>query len=194
MKVLKTLILGAVVIAVNLSTASAADRYTIHEDHTWVNFTINHAGWANAHGKFKKVSGDIHFDKQDITKSKVSVTIDARSLDTNSEQRDRDMAGQDFINSIEFPKITFNSERIEKTGEKTFLVHGKMFMAGVSRDVVLNAKWNNEMPLPWDPNTIKTGFSATTTIDGVDFGMKKLLDFGIGPKVHVQIDAEAIKQ
>jgi len=174
--------------------AHAAEDYVIHEDHTWVSFTVNHAGWADAHGMFRKVSGDIVFDKDDVSKSTVAVKIDATSLDTNSEQRDRDMAGPDFLNSGEFPTITFKSTEVERTGEKTGRVYGKMTMAGVTRDVVLDAKWNAEKPLPWDASTIKTGFSATTTINGVDFGMNKLVEFGIGPEIHIRIDAEALKK
>ncbi len=173
---------------------AAADTYKIHEDHTWVTFDISHAGWANARGIFRNVSGQIEFDKEDVTKSSVSVVIQSESLDTNSEQRDRDMGGADFLNMAEFPEITFESTRIEPTGERTALVYGDMTMVGVTKEVVLDVTWNAEMALPWDASTIKTGFSATTSLDGVDFGMTKLVDFGLGPVVNVAIDVEALKQ
>jgi polyisoprenoid-binding protein YceI len=174
--------------------AHAADHYTVHEDHTWVTFSVNHAGWANAHGIFRNVSGDISFDKDDVTNSSVSVVIKSESLDTNSEQRDRDMGGADFLNIVEFPEITFDSTRIEQTGERTAIVYGDLTMIGVSREVALDVVWNNEMPLPWDASTIKTGFSATATIDGTDFGMNQLKAFGLGPVVDVEIDLEALRQ
>ena len=176
------------------ATANSADQYKIHEDHTWVTFSVSYAGWANARGLFRGVSGDISFDKDDVTKSSVSVVIDATSLDTNSEQRDRDMAGADFLNSVEFPHIKFNSTRIEKTGERTGIVYGDMTMIGVTREIALDVTWNAEFPLPWDSSTIKTGFSVTGEIDGTDFGMNKLVDFGLGPVIKIAIDAEAIKQ
>lgn len=176
------------------SLAQAAERYTVHEDHTWVTFSVNHAGWANARGLFRTVSGDIVFDQDDVTKSAVSVVIASDSLDTNSEQRDRDMGGADFLNIVEFPEITFESTRIEQTGERTAIVFGDLTMIGVSREVALDVVWNNEMPLPWDATTIKTGFSATATIDGTDFGMSQLVAFGLGPKIDVAIDLEALRQ
>ncbi len=171
----------------------AADSYTVHEDHTWVTFSVNHAGWANARGMFRNVSGDITFDQTDVTKSSVEVVIASDSLDTNSESRDRDMGGADFLNTVEFPEITFNSTRIEQTGERTAVVYGDLTMVGISREVALDVIWNNEMPLPWDASTIKTGFSATTTIDGTDFGMTQLVAFGLGPKIDVEIDLEALR-
>ncbi|MFY0680190.1 MAG: polyisoprenoid-binding protein [Thalassovita sp.] len=176
------------------SVATAAEQFKVHEDHTWVVFSISHAGWANARGQFRGVSGDISFDKDDVTKSSVSVVIDASSLDTNSEQRDRDMAGADFLNSIEFPQITFESTRIEPTGDKTAIVYGDMTMVGVSREVALDVVWNAEFALPWDASTIKTGFSATAKIDGTDFGMNSLVDYGLGPEINVAIDLEATRK
>lgn len=174
--------------------ANAEGRYLVHEDHTWVTFSVSHAGWANARGMFRAVSGEINFDQDDVTKSSVEVTLDAASLDTNSEQRDRDMAGADFLNSIEFPQITFVSTRIEKTGERTGIIYGDMTMVGVTREVALDVTWNAEFALPWDPSTIKTGFSATGQIDGTDFGMNSLVDFGLGPVIDIAIDLEAIRQ
>ncbi len=172
----------------------AANVYTVDEDHTWVTFSISHAGWANARGLFRKVSGNLTFDQQDVTNSSVSVVIASESLDTNSEQRDRDMGGAEFLNSVEFPEITFDSTRIEQTGERTAIVYGDLTMIGVSREVALDVVWNNEMPLPWDATTIKTGFSATGSIDGTDFGMDQLVAFGLGPKIDVEIDLEAQRQ
>lgn len=176
------------------AVVEAADQYRIHEDHTWVTFSISHAGWANARGMFRGVSGDILFDQEDVTNSSVSVVLSASSIDTNSEQRDRDMAGPDFLNSVEFPEITFESTRIEQTGERTGVVYGDMTMIGVTREIALDVTWNAEFPLPWDPSTVKTGFSATGQIDGTDFGMNSLVDFGLGPVINIEIDAEAIRE
>lgn len=194
MTYLKSAMIAAALMVSTATVAQAADTYKIHEDHTWVTFSISHAGWANARGLFRDVSGDIVFDKEDVTKSSVSVVIASKSLDTNSEQRDRDMGGADFLNMAEFPEITFKSTRIEQTGDRTATIFGDMTMIGVSREIALDAVWNAEMALPWDATTIKTGFSATGTINGVDFGMNKLVDFGLGPVITVEIDAEALKQ
>ena len=191
---LKSTFLTALPLLLATSAAYAVDSYKVHEDHTWVTFSVNHAGWASARGIFRTVSGDITFDKDDVTNSAVAVTISADSLDTNSEQRDRDMSGADFLNVAEFPDITFESTRIEQTGDRTAIVYGDMTMVGVSREVALDVTWNDEKPLPWDASTVKTGFSATATIDGTDFGMNKLVDFGLGPVIEVAIDLEALKE
>lgn len=175
-------------------TAFAADAYEVDPTHAWVSFKTSHNGWANAHGTFKSVSGAIAFDKEDVTKSSIEFKIDAASIDTNHAQRDTHLKSPDFLNVEEFPEITFKSTAIEKTGDKTAKVTGDLTLAGTTKPVTLDVTWNAEAPLPWDAKTVKTGFSATGGFNGVDFGITKLTDFGLGPNFALDIDFEAVKK
>lgn len=172
----------------------AADTYEIDPTHAWVGFKTNHAGWSNAHGTFKAVAGTISFDKDDVTKSTIELTIEANSIDTNFEKRDTHLKSPDFLNAEEFPQITFKSTAIEKTGDKTAKVTGDLTLVGTTKPVTLDVTWNAESALPWDANTIKTGFSATGAFSGPDFGITKMADFGLGPDFALDIDVEAIKK
>lgn len=174
--------------------AFAADSYDIDPTHAWVRFETNHAGWAQAQGAFKTVSGTISFDKEDVTKSSVEIVLEAASIDTNDEKRDTHLKSPDFLNAEEFPQITFKSTAIEQTGDKTAKVTGDLTLLGTAKPVVLDVTWNAESPLPWDANTIKTGFSATGTFSGPEFGIAKMTDFGLGPDITLDIDVEAVKK
>ena len=175
-------------------SAFAADTYEIDPTHAWVGFKTNHAGWANAQGTFKTVTGTITFDKDDVTKSAIELTIEAGSIDTNNDKRDVHLKSPDFLNAEEFPKITFKSTAIEKTGEKTAKVTGDLTLGGTTKPVTLDVTWNGEAPLPWDANTIKSGFSATGSFSGPDFGLTKMTDFGLGPDLVLSADLEAVKK
>ncbi|MDC0739545.1 YceI family protein [Cognatishimia sp. SS12] len=172
----------------------AADTYMIDPAHAWVQFSTNHVGWANARGTFNAVSGEIEFDKEDVTKSSVNVVIEAASIDTNLEARDDHLRSPDFLNAEEFPTIEFVSTSIEKTGDRTGLITGDMTLVGVTKPVVLDVVWNSESPLPWNDAKIKTGFSATGSIDSKEFGITKMEGFGLGPVINLMIDIEALKQ
>ncbi len=174
--------------------ASAADNYEIDAAHTWVGFSIGHAGWSNAQGKFGEVSGTISFDRENTANSTVNIEISTASIDTNLEARDEHLRSPDFFNVVEFPTITFSSKSIEITGENTGLIIGDLTMIGTTKSVTLNVTFNNEAPLPWDSSVIKAGFSATTTITPADFGMSKVPEFGLGPDVVITIDTEAVKE
>jgi polyisoprenoid-binding protein YceI len=172
----------------------AADTYKIDKDHAWVNFSINHAGWSAALGKFRTVSGDIVFDKVDVTKSSVKVEIDATSIDTNFADRDKDLSSPDFLNTAEFPKINFESTSVEKTGEKTGKITGNLTIIGVTKPVTLDAIWNAEQPRPWDATAIISGFSASGVVKPADFGIGKVAEYGLGPDIKLMIEIEAQKQ
>lgn len=174
--------------ALALSTSAfAADSYKIDPVHTWVNFTVNHGGWAAASGQFRTVSGDVVFDQDDVTKSSVKVEIAASSIDTNSEARNNHLKSPDFFNSAEFPKITFESTSIEKTGDNTGTITGNLSMIGVSKTIKLNTIFNKA-------DDAKAGFSASGELTPSDFGMAKVAGFGMGPSVKFTIEMEAVKQ
>ncbi|MEO5620154.1 MAG: YceI family protein [Cypionkella sp.] len=175
------------------SPVLAADTFTIDPNHVWVTFSVNHAGWSQAQGIFHTVSGSITFDKDDVTKSAVTATIDATSLDTNFDQRNKDLSSPDFLNTAEFSTITFTSTAVEKTGDKTGKVTGTLDMIGASVPVTLDVTFNNEGPDPFDPTITKIGFSATGVVKPADFSMGKVADYGLGPDVVVTINAEAYK-
>lgn len=189
---LTALITGALL--ATSASCYAADKYKIDKDHAWVNFAINHAGWSTAIGKFRTVSGEIVFDKADVTKSSVNVEIDAKSIDTNFTDRDKDLNSPDFLNTAEFPKITFVSTGIEKSGEKTGKITGNLTIIGVTKPVTLDVVWNSEQARPWDASAVISGFSATGTVKPADFGMGKVTEYGLGPDLKLMLEIEAQKQ
>ena len=191
---MKTTALGLLTgatLAAFASSAMAADTYTIDPAHVWVTFAVNHSGWSMAQGIFRTVSGTITLDKDDVTKSGVSVKIDATSIDTNFAQRNSDLQSPDFLNSAEFPAITFDSTSIEKSGDKSGKITGNLGMIGMSLPMTLDATWSGvEASYPWAPDVIRTGFTATGVVHSADFKMAKVAEYGLGPDIMVTINVE----
>jgi polyisoprenoid-binding protein YceI len=186
--------LAALVFATTPVATFAADTYSFDPEHTWIGFSIPHAGWANALGKFGTSTGTIIIDRDDLSKSSVTVSIDVSSIDTNVDQRDQDLLGPDFFNAVEFPTMDFVSTAVEVTGDNTAKVTGNLTLIGVTQPVTLDVIFNGESPLPWDANALKSGFSATGSFNPGDFGMAKVAEFGLGPNVSLMLEVEAFKQ
>ncbi|CBS89817.1 YceI family protein [Azospirillum lipoferum] len=191
----KTLFAAALFVATaagSLTPAFAAPvNYKIDPAHTAVAFIVNHIGFSNVIGRFNTVGGDISFDKDAVEKSSVNVTIDAASIDTNHAKRDEHLRSPDFFNAKEFPKLTFKSTKIEKTGDKTGKLHGDLTMLGVTKPVVLDITFNKDGVSP--ASKLETaGFSARGTVKRTDFGMK----YGapaVGDDIQLLIEIEAVK-
>ncbi|MGA1858933.1 YceI family protein [Azospirillum sp. 11R-A] len=191
----KTLFAAALFAATAVGAVSPAFAapvsYKIDPAHTAVAFIVNHVGFSNVIGRFNTVGGDISFDKDAVEKSTVSVTIDTTSVDTNHAKRDEHLRSPDFFNAKEFPKMTFKSTKIEKTGDKTGKLHGELTMLGVTKPVVLDVTFNKDGVSP--ASKLETaGFSARGTVKRTDFGMK----YGapaIGDDIQLLIEIEAVK-
>ena len=191
----KTLFAAALFVATATGSVvpafAAPVSYKIDPAHTAVAFIVNHVGFSNVIGRFDTVGGDVTFDKDAVEKSVVNVTIDTTSVDTNHAKRDEHLRSPDFFNAKEFPKMTFKSTKIEKTGEKTGKLHGDLTMLGVTKPVVLDVTFNKDGVSP--ASKLETaGFSARGTVKRTEFGMK----YGapaIGDDIQLLIEVEAVK-
>jgi polyisoprenoid-binding protein YceI len=121
----------------------AAEIYAIDPAHIWVTFGIKHGpAGATVLGRFDRASGEIVFDRDDVTKSSVKASVDATTINTNFRQRDADLKGPDFLNAAEFPAMTFVSTKIEKTGDRTGIITGNLTLAGVTKPFALKATFD----------------------------------------------------
>lgn len=122
---------------ITVSTAdAAAEKQLIDVAHSTLDFTAV-SFLLDTQGTFKKWEGEVMLDRDDVTKSSVNVSIDVSSIDTRIEKRDEHLKGADFFDVAKFPKITFKSTKVEKTGDKTLKLIGDLTMHGVTKSVTL---------------------------------------------------------
>lgn len=177
-----------------LTAFAAAEHFTIDPHHTFPNFTISHLGFSTMHGRFGKTEGTITMDKAHHTGS-VDVTIDASSIDTGYQKRDDDLRAPDFLDVVEFPKITFKSTKVTLShATTTATVRGDLSIKGVTKPVTLKVRRIHCGINPLDPRKkqYRCGFDATTRIKRSDFNVKYGLPL-IGDEMHLSFEVEAIR-
>lgn len=193
-KLLSLLILA---LAAGLSAPAGAEtnRFALDPMHTGVHFDVDHFGYARVVGRFNEVSGTLDFDPADFAGSSLSVEIATASVDTGQSKRDDHLRSPDFFNAQEFPKMTFVSTKIEKTGEMTARVTGDLTILGTTAPAILEVTFNKIAPHP-NPamnGVIVAGFSATGEVLRSRFGMN-YLEGALGDTVALRIEAEAHQQ
>jgi polyisoprenoid-binding protein YceI len=164
--------------------------------HSSINFHVRHLMVSKVHGRFTKWFGVLELDQDDLTRSKIDVTIDAGSIDTREDKRDEHLRSPDFLDVATYPTITFKSTRIARDGDD-YRVEGDLTIHGVSRPVVLEVEGGGEVKDPW--GSTRTGFSAKTSISRKDFGLtwNVALEAGVflvGDKLEINLEIEAIKK
>jgi polyisoprenoid-binding protein YceI len=90
----------------------------------------------DADGKFSRLAGEVTVDPKDPATAKISVTIEAASIDTGIGMRDNHLRSADFLDVARFPTIKFESQRVEVTGKKAAIT-GQLTLHGVAREIVV---------------------------------------------------------
>lgn len=90
----------------------------------------------NAEGHFGRFSGDVVADPAGPTGARISLTIDAASLETGIEMRDKHLRSADFFDIERFPTIAFQSVRVESAGRRA-TVMGRLTLHGVTREIAV---------------------------------------------------------
>ena len=186
---LAALVLGSALIG---GQAMAAD-YAIDKQgqHAFVNFKISHLGYSWLYGTFKDFDGTFSYDAANPEASKVNVTLKTASVDTNHAERDKHLRSAEFLNVSKHDTATFESTSVKSTGEGTADITGNLTLNGVTKPVVIAAKFIGEGKDPW--GGYRAGFEGTTTLKLKDFDIQK----DLGPasqEVELILSVEGVRQ
>ncbi len=174
--------------------------WEIDPAHSQVEFTVKHMMITKVRGQFPDVTGAVELDVDDPGASRVEVEIGAASIDTGTEDRDAHLRSADFLDAEEYPEIRFVSTRVKgaalEPGSR-FEVVGELTIRGVTKEVTLDAVFGGTNQDPWGGE--RAAFSAQTTVDRRDFGLKwnQALETGgllVGNEVRIEIEAQTVRQ
>jgi polyisoprenoid-binding protein YceI len=184
--------------ALALPGVAATSNWQIDPNHSSAQFAVKHLAISTVRGAFTKVSGTVQLDDKDVTKSSVEVTIDARSVDTRVEDRDKDLRSDHFFEVEKYPTITFKSTRVEQVDPGKLKVTGDLTIHGVTKSVVLDVD-GPTAPVkdPWGNQ--RAAANATTKVNRQDYGVKwnAKMDNGgwvVGDDVAITIDVEMVQK
>src|SRR4051794_12211136 len=97
--------------------------WSFDNSHSSIGFSVRHLMISKVRGHFNQWGGTFDYDEADPTRSKLSVRIDAASIDTRDEKRDAHLRSPDFFDVEKFPALTFESNKVERDGDD-FVVTG----------------------------------------------------------------------
>lgn len=173
----------------------AGGVWTIDTVHSLIEFAALHNTIAYVKGRFRKFSGTINVNEQDLLKSAVDVTIDAASVDSQAVQGREDLInGEDMLDTSKFPEITFKSKSIASKTPGDFVISGDLTLRGITKPVNVPLSFNGIVTTRM--GTI-AGFSGNLTLKLSDFNFPFTREFEPGKrvvadelKVELQIEAK----
>jgi polyisoprenoid-binding protein YceI len=178
----------AAAFAVPLAATAAPHDYRFDTVHTQIVVSASHLGFSQPSGRLHVKSGWFRFDPDDWSNARVEAAIDTASIDFGDAAWNEKLRSREFLDTAHYPTARFVSERVEKTGEKTAVAHGKLTLLGVTRPldlaITLNRVAVHAYTLKWT-----SGFSATAQLKRSDFRMDRYLP-DVGDEVGIRIEAE----
>ncbi|MDF7798845.1 YceI family protein [Pontiellaceae bacterium B1224] len=175
--------------ATALSLSARAETFTIDTAHAEIGFSAKHMMVSNTKGTFNTFEGSFEFDisKKMLTSAQGSIQV--TSIDTNNEKRDKHLLNEDFFNATKFPKMTFKSTSISKTGDNEFEVTGVLNVLGIDRKVVLPVEISG--PIDGRDGAKIIGVSCNTKLNRRDLGIDHSPSTVIGDEVKISLELEA---
>ena len=177
------------------ATAIRTGTWAIDPTHTEIGFTVRHL-MSKVRGKFETFEATV-VTGDDITDSRVDVSVDLSSINTGTVDRDNHLRSSDFFEVETHPTMTFSSTDVIEKAAGELVVIGDLTIKGVTKSLELAVDVLGEGTDPWGGTRV--GFEATGQISRKEFGV----DFNIplegdkvviGDKISIVLNAEAVLQ
>jgi polyisoprenoid-binding protein YceI len=173
----------------------AGGTWTVDQVHSLIEFSALHNTIAYVKGRFRKFTGTINVNEQDLLRSTVELVIDATSVESQAVQMREDLiTGEEMIDAAKYPEITFKSKRIQQKGTNQFDVTGDLTLRGVSKEIVVPMTFNGVVTTRMG---MAAGFSGNMVLKMSDFHVPFTREFEPGKrvvgdelKVELQIEAK----
>ena len=186
----------ALVLTVSFLPRLFAATYQIDPEHTSISFKIRHL-FSNVEGSFRQFEGSVEYEAGKPEQASAQATIQAASIDTHVEARDKHLKTEDFFDVEKFPTITFKSTKFTESSPESGKLEGLLNLHGVEKPVELDVQIHGTGKDPWG-NT-RAGFTGTVKINRKDFGLtwNKTVEAGqllVGEEVIITLEVEGLEK
>jgi polyisoprenoid-binding protein YceI len=157
-------------LAALLAPASPAQAVTYDIAHLYsnVSFSITKI-FFKEEGGFRDYSGQVVFDAAHPERSRVQMTVQAASIDTRIETRDKVLRSDDFFDVERYPTLGFVSTSVTPRSANLLDVTGDLTIRGVTRHITIPVRYLGHRQMAGWHDFV--GFETEFSIDRTDFGV-----------------------
>lgn len=190
-KIILSLLAGTIAL-----TTSAQTNWKVDNSHSNVNFAVMHLVVSQVEGSFKTYEGKVTSPSADFNDAQIVFSVDANSVNTDNEMRDKHLKSDDFFNAEKYPTMSFKSVSFKKIDAKNYNLEGDLTIRSVTKRVKFAVTYGGTAADGYG-NT-KAGFQAKGTINRKDYGLlwSKTTEAGglvVSDEVAISINLELIK-
>ena len=123
--------------ALLISLPTVAQRQESNQNSS-VTFAIKNMG-LTVEGSFRGLKGSIEFDPNELSSSRFNVVLNANTIDTGIELRNKHLKKEEYLDVANFAEIGFVSTKIETWAQSgKYKVTGKLTIKKVTKEVIFD--------------------------------------------------------
>ena len=151
--------------AARAADTPAVTHYVLDPAKSSLEYTFTQAGAQNK-GRFTRFPVTFDFAAENLTASRLDVTVEINSLDTGDQERDDTLRSDDLFAAAKFPQAHFIATQFNKTATGYEAV-GKLTIRGVTRDASVPFAFRTATE-----NGAAVGYmSGKTSVRRLDYGV-----------------------
>jgi polyisoprenoid-binding protein YceI len=172
-------------------TKAPAGEYALDPRHASLVIRVPHMGGFSRYTmRFNKLSGQFTYDPANWQGTKVAITVDPKSIDTEDGGFNKTIAG--YFEPEKYPVIQFTSTGLVPMEEGRGQLTGDLNFHGVTKPVTLDVEFNGVGPGLLGAGT-RMGFSGSGRIKRSEFGVTAGRPFA-GDVVDLVLEVEFVKK
>ena len=121
--------------------------WNIDSSHSSIDFSVRHLGIFTVRGSLGTVTGSA--TTVDGVLTAATISIDATAINTNNAQRDGHLKSADFLDTEQYPTITYVATSFDKKSDTEYTVTGDLSIAGQTRPVSVDVEIVPPVKDPW---------------------------------------------
>jgi polyisoprenoid-binding protein YceI len=148
--------------------ATTKEKWVIDPAHSQIEFTVKHLMISKVKGQFKDFDASIYTTGDDFMSAEIDCWIDASSVDTGNEDRDKHIRSADFFDVENHPQITFQANTVENVdSDGSYELWGNLSIKGITKKIKVDVEFGGVVKDPWGAE--KAVFSINGKINRKDW-------------------------
>ncbi len=168
--------------------------FNIDSTHSTIGFKVKHMMFSKVRGQFDTYTSSVDLG-ENFEDSKLKFEADVNSINTNNADRDKHLKSTDFFNADSNNGIKFESTKITKTGDQTYLVEGDLAFNGISKPIQLEAEYSGVMKDPWGQDRLALVMKSKINREDWKMTFNQALETGgvlVGKEVELEIESQFV--
>lgn len=147
----------------------ATKQWSLDAAHSEIQFKVKHLVISTVSGSFGEFSGEAVTPDNTFQNGEIDLKIQTASVNTNNEQRDGHLKGDEFFDIKNHPEILIKTTSINQVSDDEYKIVADFTMKGVTKQVEFKGEYGGEVTDGYGNH--KVGLAVTGKINRKDYGL-----------------------